>query len=198
MGGWDSAQTLVEQECAAFGASGETVDNLTTLLHDALAPPDGGGVDAVRPDLIGEAFLLHVIEHSRRPALTTEAITWARLHTRWFAGCSDRDPHGAGSCVGRSIASQCGLAGSSGSPHRRSVRSDGDRRRTTRPNAGAARTRRRNDAAYCYGLDAANHQRPGPRPVPCSVGQQPGRPAERSRPARGGASDGAEGGSAVS
>ena len=55
----DTAAALVEGECAALGErSAPRTDRLVALLRDALPRPEADGVDAVRPDLIGEAFLL--------------------------------------------------------------------------------------------------------------------------------------------
>ena len=56
----ETAIGLIEQERAALGdCTSVRSDQLETLLRDALPPPEGDGVDAVRPDLIGEAFLLN-------------------------------------------------------------------------------------------------------------------------------------------
>jgi tetratricopeptide (TPR) repeat protein len=70
----DSLLTLVEQECAALGFAGDAAEDLAALLRDALGAPDGSGVEAVRPDLIGEAFLLRELGHSNRTPLRAETI----------------------------------------------------------------------------------------------------------------------------
>ncbi len=70
----DGLMKLLEQECAARGAVTATAEALVPLLHDALAARDGSGVDAVRPDLIGEAFLLRELGRDRRSAARQAAI----------------------------------------------------------------------------------------------------------------------------
>ncbi len=63
----EGATALVKQEREAFGDRSPVRDNrLVALLRDALAPSEGDGVDAVRPDLIGEAFLLEELTRERR------------------------------------------------------------------------------------------------------------------------------------
>jgi hypothetical protein len=65
-----AANALVEEERPAFGVSTPLNDEqMAGFLHDALAPPAGSGADAVRPDLIGEAFLLREVgRDGRSPA----------------------------------------------------------------------------------------------------------------------------------
>jgi tetratricopeptide (TPR) repeat protein len=71
----DAATALVHDERAALGDhSLMRTDQLAALLGDALPPPNGTGVDAVRPDLIGEAFLLDQIERGRRSLAQQTAI----------------------------------------------------------------------------------------------------------------------------
>ena len=63
----EAVTTLVDEERRELGdRSLLRTDQLVALLHDALAPPEGNGVDAVRPDLIGEAFLLGEIAANGR------------------------------------------------------------------------------------------------------------------------------------
>jgi tetratricopeptide (TPR) repeat protein len=70
----DALLTLVEQERAILGSGGEAAEDLAALLRDALAAPDGSGADAVRPDLIGEAFLLHELARDHRSVARQAAI----------------------------------------------------------------------------------------------------------------------------
>jgi hypothetical protein len=57
-----AAETLVEQERRAVRDEYSVRNGqLVRLLHDALTPAAGLGVDAVRPDLIGEAFLVREV-----------------------------------------------------------------------------------------------------------------------------------------
>jgi tetratricopeptide (TPR) repeat protein len=60
----DAAKTLIEQECAALGdRSPIRPGRIGRCLAEALRPAQGDGIDAVRPDAIGEAFLLlHLAE----------------------------------------------------------------------------------------------------------------------------------------
>jgi tetratricopeptide (TPR) repeat protein len=63
----DMADALIEQERQALGdRSAIRTDQLAAVLCDALAAPDGDGIDAVRPDLIGEAFTLNELMPSSR------------------------------------------------------------------------------------------------------------------------------------
>jgi tetratricopeptide (TPR) repeat protein len=71
----DALLTLVEQELAALGrGADDLVDAAARLLRDALATPDGTGADAIRPDLVGEAFLLHELCRAHRPMQRQVAI----------------------------------------------------------------------------------------------------------------------------
>jgi hypothetical protein len=55
--------TLVEEEVKALGDSATTpTAQLTAVLHDALAPAGGDGVNPIQPELIGEAFLLRELD----------------------------------------------------------------------------------------------------------------------------------------
>ncbi len=70
-----AATALVDEERAALGdRSASRTDQLVALLRDALAPAEGDGIDAVRPDLIGEAFLLAELARERRPLPQQAAI----------------------------------------------------------------------------------------------------------------------------
>ncbi len=85
--GADDALALVEAERLAmnFPATGPAGD-LVNRLAEAL--PGGLGLDAVRPDLIGEAFLLLVLrEHVRFPTVQTGIVTraWERAGARVVA-----------------------------------------------------------------------------------------------------------------
>ena len=96
----ETAIGLIEQERAALGdCTSVRSDQLETLLRDALPPPEGDGVDAVRPDLIGEAFLLNELcPASRRieaverafgragPAVIATVIRTAQDHAQGDAG----------------------------------------------------------------------------------------------------------------
>jgi tetratricopeptide (TPR) repeat protein len=71
----DMADALIDHERQALGdRSTVRTDQLAALLYDALPPPSGDGIDAVRPDLIGEAFLLKEL---RPPSHRTEAVARA-------------------------------------------------------------------------------------------------------------------------
>jgi hypothetical protein len=66
-----AAGVLIDQERQALGdRSSIRTDQLAGLLRDALPRSQGDGIDAVRPDLIGEAFLLNEL---RPPPSQTEA-----------------------------------------------------------------------------------------------------------------------------
>ncbi len=80
--GAEHAAALVEAERAAFGDRSATrTGALVALLSDALVPRDGDGVDAVRPDLIGEAFLLQEFARERR-SLDEQAAIVERAFVR--------------------------------------------------------------------------------------------------------------------
>jgi tetratricopeptide (TPR) repeat protein len=81
-GSAEEALQLVTEERRGMGfpETGPAVD-LVNRLGEALPMPSGAAVDAVRPDLIGEAFLLQVMQEYRRlPRLQTEIIyrAWRR------------------------------------------------------------------------------------------------------------------------
>jgi tetratricopeptide (TPR) repeat protein len=68
----DIAYGMIDQEREALGDRSTTrTDELAALLHNALPPSQGDGIDAVRPDLIGEAFLLKEL---RPPPRQIEAV----------------------------------------------------------------------------------------------------------------------------
>ena len=65
----EAAKTLVEEEREKIGDKSDTrTDELVELLATALPLPGSGDVDAVRPDLIGEAFLYQHLTTGRAPA----------------------------------------------------------------------------------------------------------------------------------
>ncbi|HEY1931106.1 MAG TPA: hypothetical protein VGG99_03765 [Acetobacteraceae bacterium] len=71
----DAAAALVAAEREAFGDRPPPPDGrIVTLLRDALAPAESDGIDAIRPDLIGEAFLLEELGRDRRPLTQQSAI----------------------------------------------------------------------------------------------------------------------------
>ena len=79
-GGCDAAAAaaLVEEERASLGdRSAARTDELVALLATALPLPGSGDVDAVRPDLIGEAFLYQHLATGRTPAQQRAIVTRA-------------------------------------------------------------------------------------------------------------------------
>jgi tetratricopeptide (TPR) repeat protein len=71
--GRNEATDLINEERRSLGDTTPLrTDQFETLLRDALAPPDGGGIDAVRPDLIGEAFLLKELRPASRQVEAVE------------------------------------------------------------------------------------------------------------------------------
>ena len=68
-----AATELVEQERVALGdRSISRTDQLVALLRELLPGQAGEGIDAVRPDLIGEAFLLKEIRPASRQVEAVE------------------------------------------------------------------------------------------------------------------------------
>ena len=82
----EEALQLISEEWHAMGfpETGPAAD-LVERLGEALPMPGGAPVDAVRPDLIGEAFLLQGMQQLRNfPAVQTEIINraWRRVDGR--------------------------------------------------------------------------------------------------------------------
>ena len=107
----DSATVLVDDERKALGDRSATrTDQLVALLRDALAPAEGDGIDAVRPDLIGEAFLLDELGGQQRPPAQQAAIVaraFARAGQRVVATVirMDRTTHWATRRIAASVGS---------------------------------------------------------------------------------------------
>jgi tetratricopeptide (TPR) repeat protein len=71
----EAAEALVGEERAAMDFPSTTpAEQIANLLYTALPEPVGGGIDAVRPDLIGEAFLLRELGREGRPISRQAAI----------------------------------------------------------------------------------------------------------------------------
>jgi tetratricopeptide (TPR) repeat protein len=82
----EEGRRLVDEERRAKGFP-ETVPatEIVNRLAEALPTPGEAGVDAVRPDLIGEAFLLQEMEEHRRfPRIQTEIVerAWRRADNK--------------------------------------------------------------------------------------------------------------------
>ena len=86
----DAALKLIAGETSDALASAAAIpaDVILERLFDALAAPDGSGVDAMRPDFIGEAFLLQELAKRNRPLREQVAIierAWRRSGHRVIA-----------------------------------------------------------------------------------------------------------------
>jgi hypothetical protein len=115
----EDALQLVTDERRAMGfpETGPAV-HLVDRLGEALSMPGGAAVDAVRPDLIGEAFLQQGIAGAPSLPEGANGNLGPRLATDRREGCCDFDPHRPGLRPRRQQSSQCCLASAS-------ARSDG-------------------------------------------------------------------------
>ena len=108
----DGAIRLIEQERAALGdRSLLRSDQLAALLRDALRPAEGDGIDAVRPDLIGEAFLLaELLPVGQQIATVERALHRAGLQVIATVIRTAQDhAQGAADHPGRAMAAASGL-----------------------------------------------------------------------------------------
>ena len=138
--GAEAATRLVEAERAAIGdRSGVRTDLLVGYLADALPLPGSGAVDAVRPDLIGEAFLWQHLTGARRSLDAQYAIV-ARAFARAGTPVVTTVIHAAQDLGrGQRRARDGGMARSPGQQERRCRHPDRDCRRTPDADLGPAR-----------------------------------------------------------